>query len=252
MAATTIDEVISQLDEIIDWAQAQNSRLGYFPCLYRAVTVAVRDGIDEGRFANGPQMETLDVRFANRYLEAFEDWQAGKNPTRVWQIAFEMSDWHGLSVMQHLMLGMNAHINLDLGIAAAETAPGELLPDLKADFLEINRLLGEMVDEVQDQLGAISPGLRVLDRLGGRVDEGLARLGLRAARSHAWWLARRITSCDLPGQNRCMDRADRRALRIAYLILIPQSYLRRFLFWLNLRREPSPAHIIGVLRGDRS
>src|SRR5690606_41399624 len=58
-------------------------------------------------------------------------------------------------VLQHLLLGMNAHINLDLGIAAAETAPGTALPALKRDFDEITTLLGEMLDDVQDRIGRI-------------------------------------------------------------------------------------------------
>lgn len=250
MTATTIDEVIDRLDEIIAWAAARESRLGYFPCLYRAVTVAVRDGIAAGRFEDGPRMERLDVHFANRYLLAWAAWQAGQPAPRVWQVAFDLADWRGLSVMQHLLLGMNAHINLDLGIAAAETAPGTTLPALRRDFDEINRLLAEMIDSVQDQLGHISPGLRLLDRLGGRIDEGLARLGLLQARRHAWGIARRVAREDLAGQDRHIDRADRRALWVAYLILMPQGRLRRLLYALGLRQEPAPGAVIAALRGD--
>ena len=43
-------------------------------------------------------------------------------------------------MLQHLLIGMNAHISLDLGIAAARTAPGEALPVLTQgidqDFFE--------------------------------------------------------------------------------------------------------------------
>ena len=44
-------------------------------------------------------------------------------------------------ILQHLLLGINAHINLDLGIAAVETSPGNQLAPLKNDFDMINKLL---------------------------------------------------------------------------------------------------------------
>jgi hypothetical protein len=37
----------------------------------------VKRGIAEGFFDDGPRMETLGVVFANRYLAAYEAWQAG-------------------------------------------------------------------------------------------------------------------------------------------------------------------------------
>ncbi len=38
---TTIEEVITQLDTIIEWSLARKSRVGYFATLYRRMTVAV-------------------------------------------------------------------------------------------------------------------------------------------------------------------------------------------------------------------
>ena len=71
MPATTIDQVLDQLDEIIEIARARSSRLGYFPALYRKVTARVRDAILAGRFEDGRRMEHMDVVFANRYIDAF-------------------------------------------------------------------------------------------------------------------------------------------------------------------------------------
>ncbi len=52
-------------------------------------------------------------------------------------------------------MGMNAYINLDLGIAAAETVPSEELPDLKGDFDKINHVLASLVGDVQNELAQI-------------------------------------------------------------------------------------------------
>ena len=98
--------------------------MGYFPALYRKVTVEVKRGIEERVFDDGPRMERLDVVFAKRYLDAFDAYMEGGAPTRAWVLAFETTGQWWPIVLQHLLLGMNAHINLDLGIAAARVSPG--------------------------------------------------------------------------------------------------------------------------------
>ena len=45
MTAQTMDQVITQLDDIIEAARREKSRAGYFAALYRQVTVAVKQGI---------------------------------------------------------------------------------------------------------------------------------------------------------------------------------------------------------------
>src|SRR5512146_355430 len=145
MPAETIDDVIHALDGIIDWAWDHKSRAGYFAALYRRVTRSVKEGIANGRFQNGPRMEKLDVSFANRYLQAHEQFRAGRRPTSSWQVAFHgASHWYPI-VVQQLLVGINAHINLDLGIAAAQTAPGDQLPGLQTDFNQINAVLADLV-----------------------------------------------------------------------------------------------------------
>ena len=82
MPAQTIDEVIQYLDEIIASAQNESSRAGYFPALYRKVTLAVKHGIEHHLFEDGERMERLDVIFANRYLEAYDQYRNGEKPTQ--------------------------------------------------------------------------------------------------------------------------------------------------------------------------
>ena len=64
MPAETIDQVIRQLDDIIDWSIRNDSRLGYFAALYRKVTLQVKSGITDGFFEDAERMERLDVIFA--------------------------------------------------------------------------------------------------------------------------------------------------------------------------------------------
>ena len=124
----TIDEVLVRLNGILDDALRQGARIGYFAALYERVTTNIRRALIAGNvFQDNARMERLDVIFANRFMAAWDAHTSGRRPSRSWQAAF-LRCWTRPGDLQHLLLGMNAHINLDLGIAAATVAhtPAEL------------------------------------------------------------------------------------------------------------------------------
>lgn len=164
MPARTIDEVIEHLDDLIAHARHAKNRLGYFAALYRNVTIKVKEGILAGSFEDAARMERLDVTFANRYLDALERYRRGEEPSKCWRTSFRAAEsWHSI-VLQHLLLGINAHINLDLGVAAAQTSPGAHLAGLRRDVDSINGILCAMLDDVQCRLALVSPWMNMLDR----------------------------------------------------------------------------------------
>ena len=245
--AHTIDDVIALLDQIIDRARRESSRLGYFAALYRNVTIRVKDGIGQGRFDDGPRMEQLDVRFANRYFSAFHRHREGDAPTQCWQVAFDAATWWRPLILQHLLLGMNAHINLDLGIAAARVSPGPELARLERDFRTINDVLIEMLDGVQRRLSAVSPWLGVLDVIGGGTDELVAAAGLKGARHIAWRTARRLAPLDRDAQQPVIARADERVARIGRQILQPGPVLTTAAFVTRCAEDHTVDAVIDVL-----
>ena len=156
MPARTIDEVLEHLDEIIEGARREKSRLCYFAALYRNVTIKVKEDILAGSFEDGARMERLDVAFANRYFDALEGYHRAEELSKCWRTTFRAAqNWHPI-VLQHLLLGINAHINLDLGIAAAQTSPGTQLAGLRRDFDAINNILWAMLDDVHQYPPGIS------------------------------------------------------------------------------------------------
>lgn len=195
--ATTIDEVIKQLDVIIQDTIRTKNRAGYFAALYRRVTASVKQKIGEGYFDDNARMEKLDVVFANRYLEAHHAWTNNESCTKSWQLAFEScSRWRPL-VIQHLFVGMNAHIGLDLGIAAATVQPNNI-ESLHDDFNKINTILNELTDVVQDELSQIFWPLKIIDVLAGGADEKIAGFTMGIARDAAWEVA--VTYSKLPNE----------------------------------------------------
>src|SRR5271165_473884 len=194
MAVQTINDVVSALDTIVQQSYDNSSRLGYFAALYRRVTCAVRDGITNGRFQNGPLMEKLDVVFASRYLDALATFQAGGAATQSWMLAFRGCDDDNHLILQQLLSAMNAHINLDLGVASAQVSPGNQLPQLKSDFDEINVVLGDLVGTVAAEIAAVSPLIGDLEKIGLRSETSLVNFNMTAARDTAWFTAERLAS----------------------------------------------------------
>lgn len=184
--AKTIDDVVGQLTDIIDLCRREQNHAGYFPTLYRKITIGVKQQIAAGEYDDAERMAHLDVVFAQRYIDAFYQKRAGNQPTLAWDYAFRQSRKPHPLILQHLLLGVNAHINLDLGIAAAETAPGASITDLHADFLRINALLASFIDEVQADIAAVSPLFGSLDEMFGNLDELVCRFSITKARDAAW------------------------------------------------------------------
>lgn len=224
-AAKTIDEVINQLTEIIDWANKQDSTLGYFPALYRRVTILVKQKIAENHFDDGPRMEKLDVIFANRYIDAFYRYQNNEPLTQSWKVAFDASKNYWPIVLQHLLLGMNAHINLDLGIASAQVCPGDEIENLRGDFNKINNLLASLVNQVEDQLAQVWPILKILDWVGGSTDEKVINFSIDIARMQAWQVAKSFAKTSPENWDSEISALDKQIVKLGNKVLHPGKLL---------------------------
>ena len=243
----TIDQVIERITAIVDDAESDRSRSGYFAALYRKVTIQVQQGIREGFFDDGERMERLDVIFARRYLDAFDEYRSGGTPTQSWLFAFEVTEQWWPIVLQHLLLGMNAHINLDLGIAAARTVPPEQLPDLQNDFNKINTVLAALVVGVQEELAQIWLTLRLLNRFLGNVDDAIINFSMERARDHAWSVAERLAPLTEAEQAREIEQLDSEMLKLARLIRSPGIVGGTVSKIIRLGERGTVPQIIGIL-----
>ena len=152
--------MIEALQSLIDWSITLESRLGYFAALYKRITIAVGTAIEQGAFENGPRMERFDVAFAVRYFDAvnghFHPGQFPK-PTRSWQVTFDGAHRPQPIIVQHMFVGVVAHILLDLGIVAREISPR--LPIFRNDFNTINAVLASQINGVVEDINELSPAL---------------------------------------------------------------------------------------------
>ncbi|WP_200303437.1 DUF5995 family protein [Streptomyces adelaidensis] len=228
MTAENIDDVVDGLAGIVREAGRAGDRVGYFAALYRQVTVEVRTAIHAGLFDDGARMDRFDTFFGNRYFDAYDAWRRDRSGPRCWRETFGLLDDtdNDTVIVQHLLLGVNAHINLDLAVAAARTSPGEAIHASRRDFLLINDILGRVVLAVQDSIGALSPLMSLLDQVGARTDERILDFSVRQSREEAWYNAVLLAGQSEDEREATIERLDVRAAVLARLIARPGGLAR--------------------------
>jgi len=247
--ATTINQVIDQLDLIIKDSIKNGSRIGYFAALYKRVTVTVKTKISESYFEDNDRMEKLDVIFANRYLKAYHQRKNKETLSKSWQVAFDACDqWRPL-VIQHLFIGMNAHIGLDLGIAAAQVQPDNI-NDLKPDFDKINVILGELTEVVQDELSEIYPIMKTLDRIAGGADEKIAGFAMGIARDAAWDVALNYSALSNSEHAAYIEDRDKSVAEFGRKINSPGKWINFLIVIARLFERGNIASKIAVLNKE--
>ena len=189
---TKIDEVVDAIQSIVDWSISASSRLGYFAALYKRITIAVRTALNEGAFENAARMERFDVAFASRYFDALNGYfhpERFPNPTRSWRLTFDGSHRPEPIIVQHMLVGVNAHIDLDLGIVAHTISPGGQLASLRSDFNTINAVLASQIDDVVLRLNELSPALAELYAVLEENEIFLINEAVKTYRDSAWRFA---------------------------------------------------------------
>jgi hypothetical protein len=245
----TIDDVLHGLDAVIDRALAAGDRTAYFAALYRVVTAQVKVGLETGFFDDAERMARLDVLFADRYLEAVAAHELGGNPTASWQLTFAVAGHRRPLILQHLLVGINAHINLDLGIAAARCSPGDELPGLRRDYDRINAILAGMVAVITEELRRASPWLGLLDVVGGRTQTELMRFSIVAARAGAWQFAEQLVATPESRWPALIADRDRRVARVGERVLRPGLRISTALLLARLRERHDLAENVELLLG---
>ncbi|MGE0813213.1 MAG: DUF5995 family protein [Vicinamibacterales bacterium] len=219
MPATTIDGVIAQLQDVIDECIATGSRLGYFAALYKRMTEAVRAGLAGGAFEDGARIERLDVAFATRYLDTRSRVASGESPGVCWLQAYDAAGSAKHIVLQHLLIGINPHIMIDLGVAAARTCPGPALASLEKDFGTINSIIYSLMPVVDTELDALSPVTKVIDRVVEPLKDRAIYDALEKGRATAWAFAQSLAFLDPPAQASRIGARDLEMRLVGDLIL---------------------------------
>lgn len=214
-----MNESLNRMRSAADAWSAEGDRRCIFVEAYATMTermLASMEGFDDPAWVG-----TLLSRFADYYFLAVRQFEVGDpSLAPAWRVAFETCGSGEPSVLQHLFLGINAHINHDLAFAVADLLGSEEdVVTRHGDYLSVNRVIDDTIDLVQATV--VAPQSRLLelaDRLCGPVDEWVFSRLITGWRNDVWTHACDIALGDPSARTAAADRVSREAMERAQLI----------------------------------
>ena len=232
------------IDALRSIALAAEDASGYFPAMYARITKAVETAAAEGRFADGARMEAFARAFAAWYPPMRDD--ALRVPGS-WQSAFDVAKDPRLMIVQHLLLGINAHVNHDLPqvVVALAGRSGDLA-ELRGDFDAVNQILAESLPMVLRSLGTVSRWVNTAAVFGGTQ---LFDFSLKVARRRAWEAAERIQPLTDAERTEYVAELDSLVRVLAYLVANPGPISRVGVALGRRCEEHDPRRVTTLLLG---
>jgi hypothetical protein len=229
--ASTIGEVVEMLQQRIDALGSRQVHRRAFLTTYQRTTQAVGDAVDQAFFEDPEWVVRWDVAFADLFIVAHDDDQAGRPVPRPWRLAFSADP--DLPTIVHLLLGMNAHINFDLPQATLSAITDQdfedsvLIQRRRRDHERIDEILARRVSAEDHAIGGRR---RVIDRLLTPLNRLSSRRFLREARQKVWLNVAELQQARLEGIDSYYARVDElevlSAAKIADLLRPGQVLLR--------------------------
>lgn len=227
-----LDLLARMQQQVTTWSAAGDRRAVFLDC-YRLMTANMLAALERGDFADAGWVDHLLHRFADYYFDALVAYERDDPATpAIWRMAHQAAQQPHVLPLQHLMLGVNAHINYDLTFTVVELLQPEwetLDPERRrqrfADYSLVNQVIAQTIDTVQDEvITRLTPAFFMVDKLLGRVDEWATARLLTAWRDAVWANAVRLLTCPDPATHTAVcHTVETVALRRAEAILQPTN-----------------------------
>jgi Family of unknown function (DUF5995) len=208
-----IGALVHRMEGLLEPLEARGDPARFFLATYLRTTRAVAEELERGGFRDPAWVERWDVAFAELYLDAVTDAEAGRRPPEPWAVAFGAdAGADGLPPLRHVLLGMNAHINYDLAQSLLAVIPSrdfddpELLADRHADHEHIDQILVARVGAEDTELEALSGPRTRTDRLLQPLNRLATRRFLRESRAKVWANTRLLDAARRAGPHAYADR----------------------------------------------
>jgi len=217
LAATTFGPVLADtIEQLRAVALGADDADGYFPAMYARVTDRVQRAAGAGDFGDGDRMMSFARSFAQWYLRPRS---SGDDVPGSWRAAWDVAGDRSLLIVQHLLLGINAHVNHDLPQVVIEAADGRGdLAGLRPDFDAVNAVLADTMPEVLRDLGRVSSWVNLAAVAGGGR---WFNFSLVAARDQAWRFAEFHHGRDQAARATAVAELDELVRVLAYLVTKP-------------------------------
>jgi hypothetical protein len=202
-APTEVKDVVTRLKDLQAEMERFNGRsdnpVASFNQLYTTITREVDQHLTETKFQDPDFMTTLDLRFAERYFSALQQWNDRSAwAPRCWSALFNRWNDDDMAPILGAVAGVTAHIQFDLGAALVQTfreIGGPVLDDSsarKADYDILNDIFAEKIPTLRR--GFLEGNLFAdwFDRLTGTLDDVFQSASIEAARASSWKTAKQL------------------------------------------------------------
>ena len=161
---------------------------------YANMSRVLAASVPRAGFSDPAWVAQLTVTFADYYLRALREQDAGTLVSGAWSTVFRAGQQRRTSVLEDLVLGMTAHIVNDLPRALCDVGMiGPRGESRISDYNLVSEVLAQAIDDIQYDLSRrYDPLLGLLDHLVESYDEILTNYGLRISRAGAWYNAQRL------------------------------------------------------------
>lgn len=188
------NSVVDKMMETVKKFEANKDNRTIFLHCYSMMTANMLLAIEQNKFHDTQWVNQLLNRFADYYFNALTCYDCGQETPTVWKEVHKAAASKKLHVIQHLLLGVNSHINYDLVLTLYDMLSPEwadLSDEMRVkryqDHCLVNLIIGETIDKVQDEVvEKYSPSMDVIDKLMGRLDEFLLLKLITAWRDKVW------------------------------------------------------------------
>lgn len=198
-----VDEALPCMRSALEYFHPRNDYRAVFLRAYYLFTLEVHAAVHQlgdyetQIFFDPSWVSKLAGKFASLYFQSLTTGDRPQESEKAWKLAHKMAVEKTSTVLQDLILGVNAHINYDLAYGNAlnlkehgDQADHRLLPRRKFDHDQINNLLVRCAPRIQEVLTRdYGGGMLLLSRFFGNWDERLTELGLKYYRERVWWNA---------------------------------------------------------------
>ncbi|HUF38872.1 MAG TPA: DUF5995 family protein [Anaerolineales bacterium] len=227
---------LSELNRLLQkWEQTGDRRI-IFAHTYALMTANMQRAQERGSFHDKGWVSLLLNAFAARYFDALRLFESAPFSTPpIWRVAFDVAGNDQAFVVQHLLLGVNAHINYDLTISLTMVLKAEWAGLDEAqrqqryeDHTRVNEVIAATFDEAQDLVIArYAPRLDRLMQSTREFDGLLVSALITSWREQAWehavaWLEAE----NWDAQQAVFARAEYIALRRADMIMLRQGPMK--------------------------
>ena len=218
-----VDDVIGALAELENALVASKDQRGIFVTAYLGLTRVIQEWIDRGLFLENEIVARYVVEFANTYRQALADYEQGSRLAipKAWQQSFDTCRDKNASILQYLLLGVNAHINYDLPHAVLQAGLNVNCDRCYHDHTRINDAVDLAIPLIRHRVATLyQHSLRITNCIYGRAIDAAVALSFQRARQNSWMWARALHSAQSVAERTQVDKLlNERAAMAGQMIL---------------------------------